>query len=89
MKGDSAMDIQKIISEIIAKLQGDSGLLKEFAANPAGIVKKIAKIDLNDEQIKQIIAAVKSKIDLSKIDAGEAAGLLGKIKGFFSKLFGK
>ncbi len=88
-KGDCAMDIQKIISEVIAKLQGDSGLLKDFAVNPADIVKKIAKIDLNDEQIKQIIEAVKGKIDLSKIDVKEATGLLEKIKGFLSKLFGK
>lgn len=79
------MDIQKIITEVIAKLQGDNGLLKDFALNPADIVKKIANIDLNDEQIKQIIEAVKSKIDLSKIDVKEAAGLLGKIKGIFGK----
>ncbi len=83
------MDIQKIISEVIARLQGDSGLLKDFAANPAEIVKKIAKIDLNDQQIQQIIAAVKSKIDLSKIDVKDASGLLGQIKSFLSKLFGK
>lgn len=83
------MDIQKIISEVIAKLQGDNGLLKDFAINPAEIVKKIANVDLNDAQIKQIIEAVKGKIDLSKVDVKEAAGLLDKIKGFFSKLFGK
>lgn len=81
----ASMDIQKIINEIIAKLQGDNGLLKDFALNPAELVKKIAGIDLNDEQVKQIIEAVKGKIDLSKIDVKEATGLLGKIKSFFGK----
>ncbi|MBQ8953663.1 MAG: hypothetical protein IJ048_06070 [Clostridia bacterium] len=79
------MDLQKIISEVIAKLQGDSGLLKDFAVNPADLIKKIVNIDLNDEQIKQIIEAVKGKIDLSGIDVKDAAGLLGKIKGIFGK----
>ncbi len=83
------MDIQKIINEVIAKLQGDNGLLKDFAANPTELIKKIVKVDLNDAQIKQIIEAVKGKVDLSKIDMKEAAGLLGKLKGLLSKLFGK
>ena len=72
------MDIQKIITEVIAKLQGDNSLLKDFALNPADIVKKIANIDLNDEQIKQIIEAVKSKIDLSKIVTDQEAFLAQK-----------
>ena len=79
------MDIQKIISEVIAKLQGDNGLLKDFAIDPSALIKKIVNIDLDDEQIKQIIEGVKSKVDLSKIDLGEAAGLLGKLKGIFKK----
>ena len=40
------------------------------------LIKKIVNIDLDDQQIKQIIEAVKGKVDLSKIDVKEAAGLL-------------
>ena len=83
------MDIQKIINDVIAKLQGDNGLLKSFAANPAEVVKKLVNIDLNNDQIKQIIDAVKGKIDLSKIDVGQATGILAKIKAFCAKLFKK
>ena len=79
------MDIQKIISEVVGKLQGDSGLLKDFAINPSELIKKIVNIDLDDEQIKQIIEGVKSKVDLSKVDLGETVGLLGKIKSIFGK----
>jgi len=79
------MDLQKIINDVIAKLQGDSGLLKSFAADPAALIRKIVNVNLSDEQLKQIIDAVRSKIDLSKIDVKQAAGLLGKIKSFFGK----
>ena len=79
------MDIQKIITDVVAKLKADPNLLKNFAANPVQTLEKTLGIDLPDEQINQVIEGIKGKIDLSQIDVKEAAGLLGKIKGFFGK----
>ena len=79
------MDIQKIITEVVGKLKADPNLLKSFAANPVQCLEKTLGIDLPDEQINQVIEGIKGKIDLSKLDLGEAKGLLDKIKGLFGK----
>jgi uncharacterized protein YpuA (DUF1002 family) len=79
------MDIQKIISDVVAKLTGNPELIKSFLSNPVELLEKTFGIDLPDDQINQVIEGVKGKIDLSNIDLGQAAGLLGKIKGFFGK----
>ena len=79
------MDIQKIISDVVAKLTGNPELIKSFLANPVQLLEKTFGIDLPDDQINQVIEGVKAKIDLSKIDVKEAAGLLGKVKDLFGK----
>ena len=79
------MDIQKIINDVVAKLTGNPDLIKSFLANPVELLEKTFGIDLPDDQINQVIEGVKGKIDLSKIDVKEAAGLLGKLKGLFGK----
>lgn len=79
------MDIQKIISDVVAKLTGNPELIKSFIANPVQTLEKTFGIDLPDDQINQVIDGVKEKIDLSKFDVKDAAGLLGKLKGLFGK----
>ena len=79
------MDIQKIISDVVAKLTSNPDLIKSFLANPVEMLEKTFGIDLPDDQINQVIEGVKGKIDLSKIDGKEAAGLLGKVKDLFGK----
>ena len=85
------MDIQKLIGEVVEKLNIDPALVKAFITDPAGMLKKTFNIDLDDAQIKQVIEGVKSKIDLDNIDLSrlgvpeEATGLLGKLKGLFGK----
>ena len=79
------MDIQKIITDVVSKLKADPQLIKNFVADPVKTLEKTLGIDLPDEQINQVIEGVKSKIDLSKIDLGQATGLLGKLKGLFGK----
>ncbi len=79
------MDIQKIINNVVAKLKADPALVKNFLADPVKTLEKVFNIDLPDDQINQVIEGVKSKLDLDKLDAGKALGLLGKLK----KLFGR
>ena len=79
------MDIQKIIEEVVSKLKVDPKVLAQFAADPVKTLEKVFNIDLPDNQINKIIEGVKGQVDLSKVDLGQAAGLLGKIKGFFGK----
>ena len=82
------MDIQKIISDVVAKLMSNPDLVKAFLSNPVNLLEKTFGIDLPDEQINQVIEGVKGKLDLSNIDLGDvqkAAGVLGKLKGIFGK----
>ena len=82
------MDIQKIISDVVAKLMGNPDLIKQFLGNPVQLLEKTFGIDLPDDQINQVIEGVKGKLDLSNIDLGnvqKAAGVLGKLKGILGK----
>ena len=79
------MDIQKIISDVVAKLTSNPELVKAFLSNPVQLLEKTFGIDLPDEQINQVIEGVKGQLDLSKLDVGQAAGILGKLKGMFGK----
>ena len=79
------MDIQKIITDVVSKLTGNPDLIKSFLSNPVQFLEKTFGIDLPDDQINQVIEGVKGKLDLSKIDIKEAAGLLGKLKGILGK----
>ena len=84
------MDIQKIIPDVIIRLASKPDLIQSFLSNPVATLEKTLGIDLPDEQINQVIEGVKgqlylSKIDLSKIDLKDAAGVLDKLKGFLGK----
>lgn len=78
------MDIQKIISDVLEKLQKDDGLLTKFKANPTKTIESLIGIDLPDEQIDAVVKGVMAKIDIEDV-AKQASGLLGKLKGLFKK----
>ena len=78
------MDIQKIITDILEKLQKDNSLLTKFKANPTKTIEGLIGIDLPDEQIDAIVKGVMAKIDIEDV-AKKASGLLGTLKGIFGK----
>ena len=79
------MDIQKIISDVVAKLTGNPELIKGFLSDPVKTLEKTFGIDLPDDQINQVIEGVKGKLDLGNLDLKQATGLLDKLKGLFGK----
>lgn len=75
------MDIQKIISDLMAKLDGNGDLISKFKADPAATVSSLLKgIDLNPDQLKAIIDGVTAKLKLD-----DAKGLLNAVGGLFGK----
>lgn len=78
------MDIQKIISDVLAKLQADNNLLANFKANPTKTIEGLIGIDLPDEQIDAVVKGVMAKIDIEDV-ADKAKGIMG----FLKKIFGK
>ena len=74
-----------VIEEVVSKLKIDPKLVAAFVADPVKTLESTFNIDLPDDQINAVIEGIKSKIDLSKLDAGQAVSLLGKIKGIIGK----
>ncbi len=80
------MDIQKIISDVVAKLTGNSDLIAKFTSDPAAIIKQITGLDISADQIKQVVEGVTKKLGIDAGDAiKEGKGILDKIKGIFNK----
>ena len=83
------MDIQKTITDLVAKISGNSGLLNKFKSDPAGVVKDLlGNIDIDSGALKSIIDGVKAKLNLDDA-AKEATGFLAKIKSLCAKFFKK
>ena len=80
------MDIQKIISELVSKLTGNTDLIAKFTSDPAGIVKELLGIDLDASQIGEVVKGVTSALgDAPAAAVKEGKGLIDKIKGIFGK----
>ena len=78
------MDIQKIISDVLAKLEGDENLIAKFTANPVKTLEGLLNVDLPDDQINAVIEAIKAKLNLNDT-AKKAKGVLGAVKSLFKK----
>ncbi len=78
------MDIQKIISDVLDKLQGDDGLLAKFKAEPVKTIEGLIGIDLPDEQLDAVVKGVMAKIDVEEV-AKKAGGIIGWLKGLLGK----
>jgi hypothetical protein len=80
------MDIQKIISDLVAKLTGNKDLIAKFTKNPLDVVKDLLGIDLDASQLTEVVKGVTGQLgDLTGDAAKEAGGFLNKILGFFKK----
>lgn len=80
------MDIQKIITDVVEKLQKDNTLLDKFTKEPVKVLESLLNVDLPDTQINAVIEGVKAKLKLDKLaNSKEAAGLVSKVMGLFGK----
>ncbi len=87
------MDLQKIIAELVSKLNLDTSLIEKFTKDPVATVKGLLTGDaLNPSQLIEVVKGVAAKlnIDLSSFNleelvGGDAKGILDKIKALFGK----
>lgn len=77
---DIKAELKKKVDEVVNKVTKDKNIAAKFAKDPIKTVEDILGVDLPDEQMKQIVTAVKAKINLDKAGdiAGKLGGLLGK-----------
>ncbi len=79
------MDIQKTITDLVAKISGDKNLINKFKSDPASVVKSLlGNIDLDSGALKSIIDGVKAKLNIDDV-AKEATGFLAKLKKLFCR----
>ena len=74
------MDIKKIIEELIKKVSEDKDLLKKLDDDAAAVIEELLGIDLPNDQVNNIIDAVKAKVTMENI-----ADAIDKIGDFFKK----
>ncbi len=79
-----AFDIKKTVSDIVDKIKNDKSLGADFKKDPVKTIEKLIGIDLPDEQVKQVVELVKSKLSGENLGdklggvADKIGGLLGK-----------
>ena len=71
------MDIKAKIDEIVEKIKNDKKIGEKFQKDPISTVEELIGVDLPNDQIEQVVDAVKAKIDFDKI-GGMLGGLFGK-----------
>lgn len=78
-------DLEALVDQVIEKLTGSKSAVASFKKDPIAAVKKILKnVDLDDDLLEKIVAAVKGKINLDEL-AGKAGGILNALKGILGK----
>ena len=68
------------IEQIVKKLLSDKDLMAKFEKNPASVLEEYIGIDLPDDQVNELVAAIKAKIKLDQV---------GDVLGGISSLFGR
>ena len=67
------------MEQIVKKLLADKDLMEKFEKNPASVLEEYIGIDLPDDQVNELVAAIKAKIKLDQV---------GDVLGGISSLFG-
>ena len=72
-----AIDIKKIIEDIINKIKGDKDIGEKFQKDPTKTVESLIGVDLPDDQINAVVEGVKAKINVDGITS-KLGSLFGK-----------
>ena len=67
-------DVKEKVEELAEKLQKDPALLKSFQDDPVKALEKLTGVNLPDDQLKPLVAGIKSKLAASDI-GGKLEGL--------------
>ena len=74
-----SFDVKAKIDELVGKIQKDPAMLKSFQDDPIKTVEKLVGIDLPDEQLKPLVAGIKTKLAASDL-GGKLDGLKNLFK---------
>lgn len=71
------MDLMKKVEELVKKITSDKELRAKFDKNPAAVIEQLVGVDLPDEQVNQLVDAIRAKITAESV-GNLLGGLLGK-----------
>ena len=71
------MDIKEKLEEIVEKIKSDKQIMAKFEKNPAAVIEELIGIDLPNDQINDLVDAIKAKLTVDKI-GGALGGLFGR-----------
>lgn len=78
-----AINLKEVVGKIIEIIQDDDKFEAKFEKNPAKAIEEIIGVDLPDDQVNKIVAAVKAReIQIDKLDdiiEDKGKALLGKL----------
>lgn len=74
------MEILEKVEAIVKKAEADPNLLSELKADPAKAIENLTGIDIPEDKINEVIAAVKAKLFVDKAGAA-AEGAGEKVEG--------
>ena len=87
------MDVQEIVGQFIKSAAEDPSQLKQFGVDPGEAIKNATGIDLTDEELKDVVAAVEPLLEGKELNmdkvmevVGDFLGdgdILGKLTGLF------
>ena len=69
-----SFDVKAKIDELVGKLQKDPAMLKSFQEDPIKTVENLTGVDLPDDQLKPLVAGIKTKLAASDL-GGKLNGL--------------
>lgn len=69
--------LKEMIDKVVDKVKEDSDFAKKFQDEPVKALESVLGVDLPDDKINEVIAAVKTKIKL------DDSKIVDKLKGLF------
>jgi hypothetical protein len=77
---DIMAQLKDKIDDIVEKVKSDKNVADKFQKDPIATVESLIGIDLPNDQIENVVEAVKAKVNLDKV-----GNMLGGLGGLFGK----
>lgn len=71
------MDIKAKIEEIVDKIKNDKQIMEKFQKDPTAVIEELIGIDLPNDQINDVVEAIKAKLTVDKLGSA-LGGLFGR-----------
>ena len=71
------MNIMEKVEDLVEKITSSKDLKEQFEKNPVAVLEKLVGVDLPDDQVNQLVDAIKAKITVDNVGS-LLGGLFGK-----------